>query len=74
MKTLAVFEFRTSNGRIKAKSSEAELTEISSSIGKLYGSELLRLLTASERLSAIPVWNSIPGRKRCGRGQTVKVR
>ena len=32
------------------------------------------MLIASARLSDIPVWNSMPGRKRLGRGQTVNVR
>lgn len=41
---------------------------------RIFGREANKVLTASDRLSADPVWNSIPGKKRLGLAQTVKLR
>ena len=74
MNVLMVSDLTMSNGLTTSKSSVFELTENSSSIGNISGRDSLSLLIASARLSDIPVWNSMPGRKRLGRGQTVNVR
>lgn len=62
------------NGLSTMNSISEVITENSSSIGNTSGRESLKALTASDRLSADPVWNSIPGKKRFGLAQTVKVR
>lgn len=54
-------------------SSEELLTENSSSMWNVSGRRTIRSVIAAERLPALPVKNSSPGRKRWGRGHTVKV-